>query len=130
VYQGLIGGPRQKDPNHVGVGDVGELIALLGEASDVLVESFIRLVPIVLEIPGVPRAYIGALEVTHKDLLKVRPTSNLVGREMLQPCTCQVGEVQGEAADDERITISMARLDKCWYLLTHTENSASAWILL
>jgi hypothetical protein len=31
--------------------------------------SFIRLLPIVLEVPGVPRAHIGALEVTHKDPL-------------------------------------------------------------
>jgi hypothetical protein len=36
---------------------------------DVLVKSFIQLLPIVLEVPEVPMAHLGALEVTHKDLL-------------------------------------------------------------
>jgi hypothetical protein len=66
--------------------------------------------PTVLEIPGIPKVHIGALEVTHKDVLQVRPTSNLVRRDMLQPCTCRVGEVQGEVADDECITICAADL--------------------
>jgi hypothetical protein len=108
VDQGLTGGPQQEGPNHVGVSNVGQLIALSGETSDILTKSFIRLLPIVLEVPGVPRTYIGALEVTHKVLLKVHPTSNLVGWEMLYPCMCQVGEVRGEVADDERITICVA----------------------
>jgi hypothetical protein len=59
---------------------------------------------------GVPRAHIGSLEVTHKDLLQVRPTSNLVGREVLQPCTCRVGKVQGEVVDDEGVTICTVSL--------------------
>jgi hypothetical protein len=69
VDQGLIGGPQQEGPDHVGVGDVGQLIALLGEMTNVLAESFVRLLPKVLEVPRVPRAHVGALEVTHKDLL-------------------------------------------------------------
>jgi hypothetical protein len=35
---------------------------------NVLAESFVRLLPKVLEVPRVPRAHVGAVEVTHKDL--------------------------------------------------------------
>jgi hypothetical protein len=46
-------------------------------------ESFVQLLPTVLEVPRVFGAHIGAPEITHEDLFKVRPTSNLIGREML-----------------------------------------------
>jgi hypothetical protein len=36
VDEGLIGGPRDERLNHISVDDVGELIALLGEAVNVL----------------------------------------------------------------------------------------------
>jgi hypothetical protein len=83
VDQGLTGGPEQEGPDHVGVIDVRHLISLLREATDVLTESFVQLLPIVLEVPRVPRAHVSALEVTHKDLLLVHPASNLVGRKVL-----------------------------------------------
>jgi hypothetical protein len=37
--------------DHVDVGDVGELVALLGEALDVLPESFAGPLPIITEVP-------------------------------------------------------------------------------
>ena len=46
VNQGLIGGPRQESSYNVGVGDVRQLVARLGEAPDVPMK--------VLEIPWVP----------------------------------------------------------------------------
>jgi hypothetical protein len=39
MYQGLAGGPRLESPNDVDIGDIGQLIALPGEAPDVLMES-------------------------------------------------------------------------------------------
>jgi hypothetical protein len=36
---------------------------------NVLTESFVRLLPTVLEVPRVLKVHLGALEVTHKDLL-------------------------------------------------------------
>ena len=36
--------------DHVGVGDVGELIALLGEVLDVLLEGLISTLPVVAEV--------------------------------------------------------------------------------
>jgi hypothetical protein len=46
----------------VGVDDVGQLIALPGEASDVVIEGLIRLLSIVLKVLGVPRTRVGALK--------------------------------------------------------------------
>ena len=51
VNQGLAGGPRQESCYDVGVGDVGQLVVLLGEASDVTMKSFPMLLSIVFEIP-------------------------------------------------------------------------------
>jgi hypothetical protein len=69
VNQGLVGSPRQERADDVGISDVGQLITLLGETADVVIEGLIRLLPIVLEVPRVPRARVGALKVPHEDLL-------------------------------------------------------------
>ena len=45
-----------------------ELVALLGEASNVPAEGFIGLLAAVLEVPWVSRAFVHALEVAHEDL--------------------------------------------------------------
>ena len=80
MNQGLTGRPRQEGSYHVGVGDIGELVALPGEAPDVPAEGFIGLLAVVLEVPWVPRALVCALEVPHKDFPQIRPTLNGVGR--------------------------------------------------
>ena len=48
VDQGLIGGPKQEGSDDVGVGDIGQLIAFTGEASDVVAESFPSLLSAIL----------------------------------------------------------------------------------
>ena len=69
MNQGLTGRPGQEGSYHVGVGDVRELVALQGEAPDVPTEGLTGLLTVVLEVPWVPRAFVRALEVSHKDLL-------------------------------------------------------------
>ena len=69
MNQRLIGSPGQEGSYHVDVSDVRELIALPGEAPDVATKVFIGLLAVVLEVPWVPRAFVCALEVPHKDLL-------------------------------------------------------------
>ena len=86
VNQGLIGGPRQESSYNVIIGDVRQLIALLGEASDVPMEGFSGLLLAVFEIPWVPRMLVRALEVSHEDLFLVCPTLDSVGRKLFQPC--------------------------------------------
>ena len=68
MNQRLASGPRQESSNDVGVGDVGQLVALPGEAPDVTTKSFLELLSVVFEIPWVPRMCICALEVSHEDL--------------------------------------------------------------
>ena len=77
MNQGLAGGPRQE--SSYGVDDVGQPVALLGEALDVPTKSFPRLLSVVFEIPWVPRTRVCALEVSHEDLFQVRPTLDLLG---------------------------------------------------
>ena len=69
MNQGLAGHPGQEGSYHVSVGDVRELIALLGEAPDVPTEGLTGLLTAVLEVPWVPRTFVHALEVSHEDLL-------------------------------------------------------------
>ena len=80
--QGLAGGPRQKSSYDVDVGDVRQLIALLGEASDVPMNGFPGLLSAVFEIPWVLRTLVCALKIPHEDLLQVRPTLDSVGRNV------------------------------------------------
>ena len=47
----LTGHAADEGVDHVGIGDVGELIVLLGEVMDLLPESLIGPLPIVAEVP-------------------------------------------------------------------------------
>ena len=80
--------PGQEGSYHVGVGNVRKLVALLGEALDVPMEGLTSLLMVVLGVPWVPRALVSALEVSHKDLLQIRPTLDCVGRQVFQPHSC------------------------------------------
>jgi hypothetical protein len=71
--------------DHVSVGDVWELIALLGEALNVLLEGIVGLLPIVVEILGVPRVGVGTLEVADEDQTEVTLAVDVVGLELLEP---------------------------------------------
>jgi hypothetical protein len=87
-------GAQMKGTNDFGVLDAGELGALLGEAPDVVPQGLVRLLTTPSKIPGVPRAHIWALEVSHESFYQVGPVVELVGRKMLEPCSCRVREVQ------------------------------------
>ena len=54
VDECLAGHAADEGVDHVGVSDVGELIALLGEALNVLLEVLIGPLPTVTEVQGVP----------------------------------------------------------------------------
>ena len=91
MNQELTGRPGQEGSYHVSIGDVRELVALLGEASDVPMEGLTGLLMVVLEVPWVPRVLVCALEVPHKDLIQIHPTLDGVGRQVFQPRSCQIG---------------------------------------
>ena len=68
VNHGFACGPRQQSSNDVGISDVGQLVALLGEAPDVPTKSLPRLLSVVFEITWVPRIGVCALKVSHEDI--------------------------------------------------------------
>jgi len=54
--------------------------------------------------------HVCALEVSHESFDQVGPVVDLVGRKMLEPCSCRVREVQRKVADDDRIVSRAAQL--------------------
>jgi len=91
MNQRLVGSTGQEGSYNVGVGDVRELIALLGEAPDVPTEGLTGLLMVVLEVPWVPWELVCALEVAHKDLLQIHPILDCVRRQVFQPRSCRIG---------------------------------------
>jgi len=100
MNQRLTRSPGQEGSYNIGVGDVRELVALQGEASDVLTEGLTGLLMAVLEVPWVPRVFVHALEVPYEDLLQIHTTLDCVGRQVFQPCPSRIGQEQWEVADN------------------------------
>ena len=67
VDKSLAGCAVDEGVDHVGVGNVGELVVLLGEALDVLSVGLIGPLSIVAEVPRVLEPGVRALEVPDKD---------------------------------------------------------------
>ena len=88
MNQGLVGGPGQESSYDVSVGDVGQLVALPGEAPDVPTKCFTKLLSAIFEISWVLRMRVCALKVSHEDLFQVRPTLDSIGRKVFQLCSC------------------------------------------
>ena len=85
MHQLLAGGAGNEGSDDVGVCDVGELGALLGESPDEVSEGLIGLLPAAPEVPGVPRAHVCALEVPDEDPDQVGPVVDHTLRKMLEP---------------------------------------------
>jgi len=77
VYQLLAGGTGDEGFDDVGVCDVGELGALLGESPDEVSKGLIGLLPIAPEVLGVSRTHVCALEVPDEDLDLVAQSWNM-----------------------------------------------------
>ena len=73
VHQLLTGGAGDEGSDDIGVRDVAELGALLGETLDEISERLIRFLSTTPEVLGVPRAHVCALEVSDKDPNQVCP---------------------------------------------------------
>jgi hypothetical protein len=108
--QVAAGGAGEERANDIGVGDVGQLGALLREPPDVVSERLSRQLPTASEVPGIPGAHVRALEVAGESLNQVFPVGNLPRRQVLQPSTSSVGEEQGEVADDKVVVVRSTQL--------------------
>jgi hypothetical protein len=105
AHQVVASGAGEERPDDIRVGDVGQLGALLRKPLDVISQGFPQLLAAALEIPGVPRAHVRALEVSNEGFDQVVPVGDLRRRQMLQPGSGGVGEEQGEVADDEVVIV-------------------------
>jgi hypothetical protein len=83
--EGLAGRAANEGIDDIDIDDVGELIALLGEALNVLLESLVGPLPIVAEIPGVPWVGVGTLEVADEDRTEIAPAADAARLELLKP---------------------------------------------
>ena len=81
----LTGCATDEGVDHVGVSDVGELVALLGEALDILPEGLVGPLPTVVEVPRVPGLGVRSLEVPNEDRAEVSPAADAAGLELLKP---------------------------------------------
>ena len=85
MHQSLARRALEEGIDDPDVSDAGELSALLGEVSDVVAQGFVGLLLAPSEIPGIPRARVGGLEVAYEDLDQVAPIVDLVRGEVLEP---------------------------------------------
>jgi hypothetical protein len=60
-------------------------MTLLGESPNVILEGFACLLPVALQVLGVVRTHIHAMEIPCEDLLKVLPTIDCVSQQVVQP---------------------------------------------
>lgn len=70
---------------------------------DVVTETFTLLLSAVPKLTGVARPGVGALEVADEGVLKLLPVVDPSSREVLEPRSCQVCEVQRDVLDDEEV---------------------------
>jgi hypothetical protein len=99
-----------KGTNDFGVGDVGELGALLGEVSDVVSQGLVGLLTAPSEIPRVPRTHVCALEVAHEGSDQVGPIVDLIGGKMFEPRARGIRKVQRKVANDDGVISRAAQL--------------------
>jgi hypothetical protein len=99
----FAGGTREEGHDDVGVGDVRELGALLGETPDVILEGFTRLLLAASEIPRVVVAYVGSLEVPLEHSHEVILVMDLSRWKVLELGSSGVRQDQGELSNDDPI---------------------------
>jgi hypothetical protein len=67
VDEYLAGHAVDEGIDHIGIDDVGKLIAHLGEVLDVLLEGLISPLLVVADVPRVPRPSVRTLEVIDEE---------------------------------------------------------------
>jgi hypothetical protein len=77
----------------LGLGHARELRAALREAPYEVPERLAGLLGARAQVPGVPKAYVRALEVPNEGADQVVPVMDLAGWQMLEPRSRRVSEV-------------------------------------
>jgi hypothetical protein len=87
-----------------------ELRTAFGEAPYEIPERLAGLLSARAQVPGVFRAHVRALEISHECADQVVPVVDLAGRQVLKTRPRRVGKVQGEVADDNLVAGGPAQL--------------------
>jgi hypothetical protein len=85
VDERLAGGVVDEGVDHVGIGNVRELIALLGKALNVLLKGLVGPLLVVAEVPEVPQAGVGTLEVADENHMEITLAADAARLELLEP---------------------------------------------
>jgi hypothetical protein len=85
------------------IGGVKEHFSFLGEPSNVTSETLPTLLGTPLEVPGAPKAFVGALDVSNKGLPKVSPFVDGVTWQVLKLGPHPFREVDREELDGEMV---------------------------
>jgi uncharacterized protein (DUF3820 family) len=112
VHQGSTVCVRPERRDDIGVTDLGEFMTLLRETLDITPQGFPLLLPATLQILEIVRLHICALKVAGEELLKIFPTINRVSRQVIEPSSRCVNQVNGAELDDEEVIVYPARLTR------------------
>jgi hypothetical protein len=80
-------------------------VTLLREAPDVISRRFLLLLSATLQIPRIAGSHVCALKVVGEDLLEIVPTIDRVSRQVIEPSSERVGQVDVEEMDDEEVIV-------------------------
>jgi hypothetical protein len=105
MHQGPTACAEPKCRDDVGIVDLGELVALLGEPPNVILKGLARLMSTTLHIPRVAWPRVCALEVASEDLLEIVPAINQISGQVIEPSPDCVSQVNREKLDDEDVVI-------------------------
>ena len=85
----FVGHAADEGVDHVGVDDVRELIALLGEALNVLPDGLVGPLPTVAEVPELSWVGVGTLKVANEDRTEMAPAVDTTELELLESSSSQ-----------------------------------------
>jgi hypothetical protein len=91
MHQGLTACARIECCGDIDIIVRGELVTFLGELSNVIQEGLTQLLLATLQIPGVARSHVCALEVAYKDPLKILLAINHISRKVVELSPGRVG---------------------------------------
>jgi hypothetical protein len=109
MHQGSIVSARPEHRNDISVADLGEFVTLSGETRDVVPQGFAMLLSATLQIPRIAEPHVCALKVAGKDILEIFPTINQVSRQVIEPGSRRLGQVNGEELDDKKVNVCPVR---------------------
>ena len=78
---------------------LGSSFVLLGETLDVLLEGLVRPLPVVVEVPRVPRPSVRGLEVADEDQTEIARAADAARLELLEPRSGRARQKQGKILD-------------------------------